>query len=99
LGDGLSIVTWNAAGTELPPVTASSTDLLPIVVAEAEKEVEREIAESEKELAHDYNARPLDFNLTDLDKWADENLAPIQCDAEALDRWIAETEKNGFRYR
>lgn len=40
LGDGLSIVTWNAAGTELPPVTASSTDLLPIVVAEAEKEVE-----------------------------------------------------------
>lgn len=66
---------------------------------EHEKEVEREIAESEKELAHEYNGKPLDFNLTDLDKWANENLAPMQCDAEALDRWIAETEKNGFRYR
>ena len=66
---------------------------------EHEKEVEREITESEKELAHEYGGKPLDFNLTDLDKWANENLAPMQCDTEALDRWIAETEKNGFRYR
>ncbi|MCR5621139.1 MAG: type I-C CRISPR-associated protein Cas8c/Csd1 [Treponema sp.] len=28
LGDGLSLVTWNAAGTKLPPITKSSTELL-----------------------------------------------------------------------
>ena len=34
LGDGLSIVIWNEAGTELPAITANSAELLPIVVAD-----------------------------------------------------------------
>ena len=34
LGDGLSIVTWNAAGSFFPALTASSTELLPVVKAE-----------------------------------------------------------------
>jgi deoxyribonuclease V len=63
---------------------------------EHEKEIEKEINESEKELEEEYNSRPLDFNLTDLDNWADENL---RFNDEAFENWVAETEKNGFRFR
>ncbi len=56
LGDGLSVVTWNAAGTELPPVTASSfefdfgfdnTDEVP-VEGKAVYQTSREFAEAMK---------------------------------------------------
>ena len=37
LGDGLSVVTWNQAGTVFPSITASSIELLPVVIAEEAK--------------------------------------------------------------
>lgn len=64
---------------------------------EHEKEIEKEIEDDEK-----YNTQQFDFNLTDLDEWADKNLNfdnEKVNNIEALESWIAETEKNGFRHR
>jgi deoxyinosine 3'endonuclease (endonuclease V) len=55
--------------------------------------------EIEKELRIEHESKGLDFDLTDLDKWADENLAPTEYDTSAFDKWFAECEKNGFRFR
>jgi len=38
-------------------------------------------------------------NTSDLDKWAEENLSKLSFSDEAFEKWVAETEKNGFRYR
>lgn len=38
------------------------------------------------------------LDLSDLDKWAEEAFSKENVE-KALDAWIADTEKNGFRYR
>lgn len=38
LGDGLAVVTWSRAGEDFPPLTSSSTDILPVKVAEEKEE-------------------------------------------------------------
>lgn len=42
IGDGLSIVVWNRAGNDFPPLTAGSTDLLPVKSGTADENQEEE---------------------------------------------------------
>lgn len=60
----------------------------------------------EKELEENYNTKSVDIDLSDLDEWAEKNLGPEHKEdkdsvnsIEKMEEWIAETEKNGFRYR
>ena len=61
-----------------------------------EEEIEKELTEEDE-----YNTRQFDFDMTDLDEWAEKELEinPTKLKMEQLDAWIAETEKNGFRFR
>ena len=61
-----------------------------------EEEIEKELTKEDE-----YNTRQFDFDMTDLDEWAEKELEinPIKLKMEQLDAWIAETEKNGFRFR
>ena len=59
-----------------------------------EEEIEKELTEEDK-----YNTNSLDFDMTDLDNWAEKELTPTAIKMEQLDAWIADCEKNGFRYR
>ena len=59
-----------------------------------EEEIEKELTEEDE-----YNTRQLDFDMTDLDNWAEKELTPTSLKMEQLDAWIADCEKNGFRYR
>lgn len=61
-----------------------------------EAEIEKELTEEDK-----YNTNHFDFDMTDLDEWAEKELDinPTKLKMEQLDAWIAETEKNGFRFR
>jgi len=42
VGDGLSVVVWNQAGDDFPPLTAGSTDLLPVKSRTADENQEEE---------------------------------------------------------
>ena len=60
----------------------------------------------EEELRENYNNKPIDIDLSDLDEWAEKNLTTKHEEdkdsvnsIEKMEEWIAETEKNGFRYR
>ena len=62
--------------------------------------------EIEEELKKKYNSKPIDIDLSDLDEWAEKNLTTKHEEdkdsvnsIEKMEEWIAETEKNGFRYR
>lgn len=61
-----------------------------------EEEIEKELTKEDE-----YNTRQFDFDMTDLDEWAEKELEinPTKLKMEQLDAWIAETEKNGFRFR
>ena len=61
-----------------------------------EEEIEKELTEEDE-----YNTRQFDFDMTDLDEWAEKELEinPTKLKMEQLDAWIAETDKNGFRFR
>lgn len=59
-----------------------------------EEEIEKELTEEDE-----YNTKHLDFDMTDLDNWAEKELTPTAIKMEQLDAWIADCEKNGFRYR
>lgn len=60
----------------------------------------------EDELRENYNNKPIDIDLSDLDEWAEKNFGLEHKEdkdsvnsIEKMEEWIAETEKNGFRYR
>ena len=43
-----------------------------------------------------YNNSPIGLDMSDLDKWAEEAFSKPNLE-RAMDAWIADTEKNGFR--
>ncbi len=57
LGEGLSIVTWNEAGTKIPPLTASSTDLDWDYGDDVEKEDGKGVYQTSLEFAKAINNR------------------------------------------
>jgi hypothetical protein len=60
------------------------------------REFKNKSEDEDNELYHGDSTIGLD--LSDLDKWAEEAFSKPNMD-KALDAWIADTEKNGFRYK
>jgi len=46
----------------------------------------------------DSTSNEIGLDMSDLDEWA-ENAFSTSNTQEALDKWIEETEKNGFKYK
>lgn len=61
-----------------------------------EEEIEKELTEEDE-----YNTKKFEFDMTDLDEWAEKELEinPTKLKMEQLEEWIADCEKNGFKYR
>ena len=61
-------------------------------------EIEKEMLEEEK-----YNSQLFDFDLSDLDEWAEKELDVKQekskSTIEKMEEWMNDCEKNGFKYR